>query len=265
MTSSEIDLFLHAAQETATSVWGFCWMLAVTGCRISEALSFTKMNIDFEAGHVIIKSLKKRGKRVFRAVPLPTDYLIFLKNWFESELGEGERLWPWSRMTGYRRICEVMAQAHVTGSYATPKGLRHGFGVKAIQSNVPLTLVQRWLGHADIKTTAIYTSAMGPEEREIASRMWRKHKPKRASRPQLANRSDKSDLRGIWSRNLGEVSGGVHSVPPAKNGRRRYIGQYLMRSCERLVGTAIHRFRMNPYCLVRQNWIKCNSYFLCFS
>lgn len=76
-------------------------------------------------------------------------------------------------MTGYRRICEVMSDAMVQGSYASPKGLRHGFGVRAIQASVPLTLVQRWLGHADIKTTAIYTSAVGPEEREIASRMWR--------------------------------------------------------------------------------------------
>jgi integrase len=75
-------------------------------------------------------------------------------------------------MTGYRRIREVMLEAGIRGSYATPKGLRHGFGVRAIQAQVPLNLVQRWLGHADIKTTAIYTNAMGPEEREIASRMW---------------------------------------------------------------------------------------------
>src|SRR5690606_4497837 len=62
--------------------------------------------------------------------------------------------------------------AGVKGGQATPKGLRHGFGVSAIQSKVPLNLVQRWLGHADIKTTAIYTSAMGEEERQIAAQMW---------------------------------------------------------------------------------------------
>lgn len=147
-------------------------MLAVTGCRISEALSLTKKSIDFEAEHVVIASLKKRGKRIFRAIPLPAQLLDLLKDWFQSDPPGSGRLWPWSRMTGYRRICETMAAARISGSYATPKGLRHGFGVKAIQSNVPLTLVQKWLGHADIRTTAIYTSAMGPEEREIASRMW---------------------------------------------------------------------------------------------
>lgn len=58
------------------------------------------------------------------------------------------------------------------GIHATPKGLRHGFGLHAIRSGVPLNLVQRWLGHARMETTAIYLQAMGREEREMAERMW---------------------------------------------------------------------------------------------
>ncbi len=146
--------------------------MAATGCRISEALALTRRNIDFEAKHVIIECLKKRGRQVFRAIPLQSDLLVHLKGLIDGSAASGGRLWPWSRMTGYRRICEIMSEAGISGGHATPKGLRHGFGVYAIQSKVPLNLVQRWLGHADIKTTAIYTSAMGPEEREIAARMW---------------------------------------------------------------------------------------------
>jgi integrase/recombinase XerD len=37
---------------------------------------------------------------------------------------------------------------------------------------VSLNLVQRWLGHASMNTTAIYLQAIGNEEREIAARMW---------------------------------------------------------------------------------------------
>lgn len=172
LTAHEIKSFLNAARSREEDVYGFCWVLAVTGCRISEALSLGEANIDFEEKHVVIRCLKKRGKRVFRAVPLPSDLLQKLKQWLKAGILSPERLWPWSRMTGYRRVCEVMRAAGIQGSYATPKGLRHGFAVKAIQSNVPLNLVQRWLGHADIKTTAIYTNAMGPEERELASRVW---------------------------------------------------------------------------------------------
>jgi integrase/recombinase XerD len=52
-----------------------------------------------------------------------------------------------------------------------PKGLRHGFGVAAFQS-IPPHLVQRWLGHASMRTTAIYGDVSGPEERDFAVRMW---------------------------------------------------------------------------------------------
>jgi len=82
------------------------------------------------------------------------------------------RLWPWSRMTAYRKVTGIMEKARISGPWAVPKGLRHGFGVRAIHSGVPLNLVQRWLGHADMKTTAIYANASGPEERQIAARAW---------------------------------------------------------------------------------------------
>jgi integrase/recombinase XerD len=39
---------------------------------------------------------------------------------------------------------------------------------------VPPHLVQRWLGHASLKTTAIYGDVVGPEERAFAARMWKR-------------------------------------------------------------------------------------------
>lgn len=147
-------------------------MLAFSGCRISEALSLTSESVDFITGHVVIRCLKKRGDIIFRAVPLPPHYLKMLQSFCRSGDHEQGLLWPWSRMTGYRHVRKVMCDAGICGSYASPKGLRHAFGVRAIQTGIPLNLVQRWLGHADIKTTTIYTNVMGPEEREIAARMW---------------------------------------------------------------------------------------------
>jgi integrase/recombinase XerD len=76
-------------------------------------------------------------------------------------------------MTGWRRVCEVMARAGVRGPQASPKGLRHGFGVAVVTAGVPLNLVQKWLGHAQLSTTAIYADAVGEEEHAMAARMWR--------------------------------------------------------------------------------------------
>ena len=81
-------------------------------------------------------------------------------------------LWTWSRKTAYTRVAEVMEKAGITGPQASPKGLRHGFGVACIEKGIPLNLVQRWLGHAQLSTTAIYADAVGEEERGIAARLW---------------------------------------------------------------------------------------------
>ncbi|MBC8270137.1 MAG: tyrosine-type recombinase/integrase [Rhodospirillaceae bacterium] len=66
----------------------------------------------------------------------------------------------------------TMAKAGIVGVHACPKGLRHGFGVSALQKAVPLNMVRKWLGHSRLSTTAIYADAMGDEEREIATRFW---------------------------------------------------------------------------------------------
>ena len=65
-----------------------------------------------------------------------------------------------------------MAAAGLDGPQASPKGRRHGFGVAAVSAGIPLNLVQKWLGHAQLTTTAIYADATGAEEKDIARRMW---------------------------------------------------------------------------------------------
>jgi site-specific recombinase XerD len=50
--------------------------------------------------------------------------------------------------------------------------LRHGFGVAAVSAGIPLNLMQKWLGHAQLSTTAVYADAVGAEEKDIARRMW---------------------------------------------------------------------------------------------
>jgi integrase len=54
----------------------------------------------------------------------------------------------------WRRVKAVMAAAGVVGTSAMPKGLRHGFGVNAIESGIPPHLLQRWFGHAPLRTKA---------------------------------------------------------------------------------------------------------------
>jgi site-specific recombinase XerD len=101
----------------------------------------------------------------------PAERDAFLKAADDAELREVRtfcatlvRLWDWSRTKGWYVICAVMKAARITGPHATPKGLRHGFGIKAINCGVPLNTLQQLFGHAQLSTTAIYADAMGPGE-----------------------------------------------------------------------------------------------------
>lgn len=156
-----------------------CLTLAFAGCRVSEALALTTDRVDLAAGVLVFQSLKKRRPGIYRAVPVPPAVLEALdlvhgirELQAKPGRGKGRRLWGMSRMTAWRRVREVMPAAGLAGAYASPKGLRHGFGVQAVTAGVPLNLVQRWLGHAQLTTTAIYADAVGAEEQSIAARMW---------------------------------------------------------------------------------------------
>lgn len=172
LTPSERQDFLTAAGNAPLKVRAFCETLAHTGCRISEALALTADRVDIGAGVLVFESLKKRRNGIYRAVPVPPDFLKSIEDVYDLAALGGERLWNWSRTTAWRRVAEVMHVAGITGPHATPKGLRHGFGIKAVTSEIPLSMAQKWLGHARLATTAIYTDATGPEERLIAQRMW---------------------------------------------------------------------------------------------
>ena len=172
LTPDERRRFIAACERQPLPQQTFCLLLAYSGCRPSEALELPKCRIDEEMRAVIIRSLKKRGKSaVYRVVPLPDEVLAKLRE-HSADLRPGDRLWPWCRTTAWNVVKRVMGALDISGAHACPKGLRHSFGVAAIQAGVSLNLVQRWLGHESIETTAIYTNVIGDEERLIATRLW---------------------------------------------------------------------------------------------
>jgi integrase/recombinase XerD len=75
-------------------------------------------------------------------------------------------------MTGWRAVHAVMAAARRDGPHASPKGLRCGFGVAAVSAGIPLNLVQKRLGDAQLTIATIYANPVGAEEKDIARRMW---------------------------------------------------------------------------------------------
>lgn len=145
---------------------------------MSEALALTPAAIDLDTGVVSFVTLKRRKRGVVRQVPLPEALIQELAETFNLRARQldpmmaSRRLWSWSRVTAWRRVKEVMQAAGIMGIAASPKGLRHTFGVAAFQTHVPPHVIQRWLGHASLRTTAIYGDVMGAEERGFAVDIW---------------------------------------------------------------------------------------------
>jgi integrase/recombinase XerD len=157
----------------------FCHVLLYTGCRPTEARALSADRLDLKAQPITLATLKKRQGGIFRTVPVPPDLIKMLdfahnlrKAQRRKDCGKAVRLWTWSEATAWRKGKGVMDAADIRGGQASAKGWRHGFGVAAVQASIPLNLVQRWLGHAQLSTTAIYAEAVGKEEHALVARMW---------------------------------------------------------------------------------------------
>lgn len=179
INSAERTKFMAAVTRFPPSQRTLCLTLLYTGCRISEALALSPASVQLEDQLVTFRTLKRRQVNTVREVPIPETLIEQLnqEHRISDDAGSAQALWqrqgrPINRIAAYRWVKEVMAVAEVAGPQACPKGLRHGFAIHAILCSVQLHMVQKWMGHASITTTQIYADACGPEEREIAERMW---------------------------------------------------------------------------------------------
>lgn len=174
LNDAERRAFLDAAcNEPDAARRGLCLTLFHTGCRISEALNLTRHGLDTSQRCIVFETLKRRRSGVFRAVPIP-DTLVSLLSKLRTGADPATRIWQFSRPTAYRLVRGCMYRAAIAGGMASPKGLRHGFAIACVAQNIPLTTIQKWLGHARLETTAIYLGLSGDDERNLARRLWGK-------------------------------------------------------------------------------------------
>lgn len=168
LTAEERAAFVTQALSLDALVASFCLTLAITGARISEVLALTHNRIDQNNSAIVFRTLKQREKLTYRAVPVPEWLIERLQHRPEVK----GRVWMWGRTTAWKLVKGTMLDANIEAQFCKPKALRHAFAVEAGQNGVPLNVVQTWLGHARIETTAIYSSVLGKEERRLANLTW---------------------------------------------------------------------------------------------
>jgi len=175
LVARERRAFACAARARGGEIGTFCLTLAFTGARISEVLALTPDRLDFGNGAIVLETLKRRKDGIFRAVPVPSRLLAKLNrvHALGSSASDKKRLWAWGRTIAWHHVKSTLREAGVPEPLTTPRAVRHAFGVDAVQNGVALNILQRWMGHARIETTAIYADVIGKEERALARRTWR--------------------------------------------------------------------------------------------
>ena len=208
LTEAELEAFEDASQEhPRRDIRTFCLVMRYTGARISEGLELTPAQVDIGEKFITLRTMKQRQRRYvldeetgqpkidletgrkvvehlpdlksYRRLPVP-DYVIEaldlvhdLRKLQKHRTKKNQPIWGFGRTTAWHYIKQVMASAGVEGPHATPKGLRHGFGVLAASKTHHPRAVQKWLGHKSLETTTIYMDVRDDEERELARRTWR--------------------------------------------------------------------------------------------
>jgi site-specific recombinase XerD len=141
------------------------------GLRVQEALALTKHDLDARRGSMLVRN-GKGGRR--REVGMDEWGWEQLRPWLsaraELEVGplfciiDGPtRGRPWSGAAVRSEFRRIAARAGVRRRFA-PHQLRHAHALELAREGVPLNIIQRQLGHANLGITSIYLQGIDPEE-----------------------------------------------------------------------------------------------------
>jgi site-specific recombinase XerD len=144
-------------------------LLYGTGLRVSEIVNLKKDDMNFEEG--LIKINLGKGKKD-RFVKLPESILEELKNF--SKIGNSKFLFESQRggkLTSKTIELILSKNAKKAGikKRVYPHLLRHGFATHLLEQGTDLRIIQKLLGHSDIKTTQIYTQISQASIKNIKS------------------------------------------------------------------------------------------------
>jgi integrase/recombinase XerD len=135
-----------------------CSSMYVLGLRTNDATTLPVRTIDSQ--NMVVRLISKRNRE--RIVPLPEPLLLQWRD-FWSTHRHPEWLFPNTSLTdhvsrkslrrAFRKACERVG----LGPEIKLHSLRHGFATNLLERGVDVRVVQMLLGHANIRSTQIYT------------------------------------------------------------------------------------------------------------
>jgi len=176
LTTDEVTQLLTAAKKQehegkALRDWAVLAFLYGSGCRVSEALSLTFDDVEYDADNlpVSVRVVGKGNKQ--RQVILSPTAQRALTQWLKVRRTRGDPVSPYafSHLSGQnagkpfpvRTVQEAMhragARAGLRPERCSPHKLRHSHATALLNAGRGLDEIQEVLGHASIATTRIYS------------------------------------------------------------------------------------------------------------
>lgn len=166
-TKDELHRILRACGDDRTGLRNRAILMMGYRCglRCGEALALAPSDIALDQGHVHVQA-GKGGKS--RRIGLPDDARDSVRTWWACHpVGE----WAFPTATGgrlhtsyVRNLMPRLARRAGLGKRLHFHGLRHTFAWELAGEGVPMPIIQRALGHANLNTTAVYLDHLAPHD-----------------------------------------------------------------------------------------------------
>ncbi len=167
LTAEEVKMLIDSTANVKHRL--ILRLLYGCGLRVSEVVNLKKSNFDFGEGLIHIRLSKGRKDRF---VKIPESMLDELSAY--SKLNDSESFFPSSRggrlsTATIQKIVKKSSEKAGIKKDISPHTLRHSFATHLLEGGTDLRIIQKLLGHSDIKTTQIYTHVSTQSIKKIKS------------------------------------------------------------------------------------------------
>ena len=168
LSRNEINKILESSKNTKHKLLlSFAYG---AGLRVSEVIGLKVQDLDFEELTVHIKKAKGQKDRIS---VMPKSLVNNLKNLIVGKENNdfvfaSERGGKLTTRTA-QKVFENALRKSGTKKPATFHSLRHSFATHLLENGVDIRYVQELLGHANIRTTQLYTQVTNPKLKNIKS------------------------------------------------------------------------------------------------
>lgn len=131
-------------------------LLYSSGLRLQELINLKRSHIDLDRN--VINVVQGKGKKD-RVTLLSKELQLDLLKYYGSTNFSTEYVFEgWKGKYSKKSVQKVLEKAGSSiKTKLTPHMLRHSFATHLLESGVDIRFIQKLLGHADVKTTEVYT------------------------------------------------------------------------------------------------------------